>query len=153
MTYIIQKIQELGLELPNVPVPVASYAPAIKVDDIIYTSGMLPMKNGELLFQKEVGGFYNSIGTGQEAAKLCLLNALSVINDMVGLDNVLQVIKLTGYVKSAQGFSEQPKVINGASNLLLEIFGDKGKHARAAIGVSELPLNASVELDLVVKVK
>ena len=153
MTVILEKIKNLGYELPEAPKPVAAYVPALQVGNLVMTSGILPMQNGKVVYAEEVGGYLNSIKNGYEAAKLCTLNALSIINDLVGLDNVERVIKVTGFVNSADCFTDQPKVINGASDLLLEIFGEKGKHVRSAIGVCELPLGASVELELIVQVK
>ena len=153
MTSIIEKIKELGYELPEPPKPVAAYIPAIRVGNLVYTSGTLPMLNGELIYKKEIGGFSNSINFGYEAAGLCALNALSIVNDIVGLDNIEKIIKITGYVNSAACFTDQPKVLNGASDLLVKIFGEAGRHVRSAVGVSELPLGASVELDMIVQVK
>lgn len=153
MTSIIDRIKEIGLELPEPPKPVAAYIPAIQSGNLVYTSGVLPISNGELMYAKEVGGFQNSIEFGYNAAKLCTLNALSIINNFVGLDNIEKIIKITGYVNSAPGFIDQPKVMNGASDLLVKIFGESGKHVRSAVGVFELPLGASVELDMIVQVK
>jgi enamine deaminase RidA (YjgF/YER057c/UK114 family) len=153
MSSVIEKIKELGLELPPAPKPVASYIPAIRTGNLVFTSGILPMLDGKVIYTKEIGGFLNSVEKGYEAAKLCALNALSVINDIAGLDNIEKIIKVTGYVNSAPSFNEQPKVINGASDLLVNIFGENGKHVRSAVGVNELPLLASVELELIVQVK
>lgn len=151
MTSIQEKIKNLGYELPPAPKPVAAYIPAIKIDNIIYTSGVLPMLNGKVEYTGKIDK--DSIEPGYNAAKLCTLNALSIINEFVGLENIERVIKLTGYVNSASGFCDQPKVINGASDLLVEIFGENGKHVRSAIGACELPLNASVEIEFVMKLK
>lgn len=153
MSEIIEKLRQLGYELPEPPKPVAAYVPAVRMGNLIFTSGALPMLNGELKFKEEVGGYLNSVETGYEAAKLCALNCLSIINEYAGLDNVEQIIKVVGFVHSADGFTQQPKVINGASDLLLEVFGDRGKHARSAVGVNELPLNASVEVEMIVQVR
>jgi len=153
MTSVFDRIKELGFTLPDPPKAVASYIPALRVGDLIYTSGVLPMVNGELAYTKEIGGFLNSVSYGYDAAKLCVLNALSIINDLSGLENLERIVKLTGYVHSAPGFTDQPKVINGASDTLIAIFGEEGRHVRSAIGVNELPLGASVELELIVKVK
>jgi len=154
MSKVIEKLEKLGYSLPAPIKPVASYVPALKIGNLVYTSGHLPIKNGKIAFEGEIGGLYSSIEVGAEAAKLCLLNTLSSINALIGdLDKIIQVVKLTGYVKSAQQFYSQPVVINGASDLLIEIFGPEiGSHTRAAIGVNELPLNSSVELDLIVQV-
>ncbi len=149
---ILEKITELGFYLPQAPKPVASYIPCVKAGNLLFTSGVLPMLNGELLYKGKIDKKY-SIDEGYKAAQICLLNALSIINDNAGLDNVVKIVKLTGYVNSSEGFTDQPKVINGASDLLVEIFGEKGKHARSAVGVYELPLDASTELDLIVEIK
>jgi enamine deaminase RidA (YjgF/YER057c/UK114 family) len=153
MSYIIERIKELGLELPSSPKPVASYIPAIQTGNLVFTSGVLPMLDGKVIYTKEVGGFLNTAERGYEAAKLCALNALSVLQDFTGLDNIDKIIKVTGFVCSAPTFNDQPKVINGASDLLVAIFGENGKHVRSAVGVNELPLLASVELELIVQLK
>ena len=153
MTSVIEKIKELGYELPEVPKPIAAYIPAMQVNNLIYTSGVLPMLNGKVKYSKEIGGFLNSINYGYDAAKLCTLNALSIINDIAGLDNIARIIRVTGYVLSAGNFADQPKVINGASDLLVEIFGENGKHVRSAVGVNSLPLGSSVELEMIVQLK
>jgi enamine deaminase RidA (YjgF/YER057c/UK114 family) len=154
MSTIIKKLKEMGYELPVCPKPVASYVPALQAGEFVFTSGQLPLKDGKLQFAGEVGGVYATIEDGQEAARLCTLNALSAIESIIGdLDRIKKVVKLTGYVKSAQLFNDQPRVINGASDFILELFGPEiGSHTRAAIGVKELPLNASVELELIVQV-
>ena len=149
----IKKIQELGYEIPEVPTPVAAYIPGMKVGNLVMTSGVLPMKDGKILYINEIGGFVNSVETGYKAARLCILNALSIVNDIAGIDNIERIIKVTGYVNSAKNFIEQPKVINGASEFLVEVFGEQGKHIRSAVGVNALPLNASVEIELIVQVR
>lgn len=150
---ILDRIKELGYELPPAPQPVATYIPAVRSGNLIFTSGVLPMKEGKLAFTGKIGGFENGIEHGYEAAKLCIINGLSVINDMVGLDKVKRIVKVVGFVNSDSGFTDQPKVINGASDLLGEIFGEKGKHARSAVGVNTLPLNSSVEVEMIVEVE
>jgi enamine deaminase RidA (YjgF/YER057c/UK114 family) len=148
-----QKIKELGLQIPEPPEPVAAYVPAVKVGDFIYTSGQIPFVNGKLKFKGKVGEDLTE-QEGYEAAKVCALNCLSVIKGQVGtLDNIERIVKVTGYVNSGQGFQMQPQVINGASELLGEIFGENGQHARAAVGVSELPIDAPVEIEMIVKIK
>ncbi|MBO8128581.1 MAG: RidA family protein [Peptococcaceae bacterium] len=150
---IEDKLKKLGFELPPVPQPVASYVPAMQAGNLVFTSGQLPLRNGEMVYRGRVGEDV-STEEGQEAARLCVLNCLAAIKGLIGnLENVVQVVKVTGFVNSAPGFSEQPRVINGASDLLQEIYGENGRHARAAVGVAALPLNASVELEMVVAVK
>ena len=147
------KVKELGLTLPEAPKPVAAYVPAVKVEDYVYTSGQIPFVNGELKFKGKLGKEL-TLEQGYEAAKVCALNCLAVIKGQIGsLDNIKQIVKVTGFVSSASGFNDQPKVINGASELLGEIFGEQGQHARAAVGVNELPVDAAVEVEMVVKVK
>lgn len=147
------KLKELGLALPRVPSPVASYVPAVLTDKYIYTSGQLPFVGGELKYRGKLGEEITE-AQGCEAARLCAINCLSAVRELAGsLDNVERIVKVTGFVSSAPGFVNQPKVINGASELLGEIFGEAGRHARAAVGVSELPLGAAVEVEMVVKIK
>lgn len=150
---IEEKIKSLGLELPEAPKPVAAYVPAVQADNMVYTAGQIPFINGELKYVGKVGKDVSE-EDGYEAAKICALNCLSVIKSVIGdLDKIEQVVKVNGFVASSEGFSMQPKVINGASELIGEIFGEKGQHARAAVGVNELPLNATCEVELIVKVK
>ena len=147
------KLKEMGIELPQAPKPLAAYIPAIVAGEFVYTSGQVPMAAGELKYKGKVGSDLTE-EQGYEAAKLCAINCLCAIKGVIGdLDKIAQVIKVTGFVNSAPGFSSQPKVINGASEFLGQVFGDAGKHARAAVGVSELPINAAVEVEMIVKLK
>jgi enamine deaminase RidA (YjgF/YER057c/UK114 family) len=147
------KIKELGYTLPEPAKPLAAYIPAIKIDKLVYTAGQLPSVNGQLKYKGKVG-FNVSEEDGQKAAVLSLLNCLAVIKSVCGdLDQIEQVIKLTVFINSADGFINQPKVANGASELLLRIFGDAGKHVRSAVGVNELPIDAALEIEMVVKLK
>ena len=147
------KIKSMGLEIPEAPKPVAAYVPAVKIDGYVYTSGQIPFVNGELKYKGKVGKEVKEEDAYQ-AAKICALNCLSVIKGVAGsLDNIEQIVKVTGFVASADGFDMQPKVINGASELIGEIFGEAGQHARAAVGVNELPLNSTCEVEMIVKVK
>jgi len=148
-----KKLQELGLTLPETPKPVAAYVPGVKVDKYIYTAGQIPFVNGELKYKGKAGKDV-STEDAYEAAKVCVLNCLSIVKNLAGsLDNVEKIVKVVGFVNSAEGFTDQPKVINGASELLGEIFGEAGAHARSAVGVSELPVGATCEVELIVKVK
>ncbi|MBL1212096.1 MAG: RidA family protein [Ignavibacteriae bacterium] len=150
---IEEKIKELGFQLPDPPKPLAAYVPAVICDKLVYTSGQIAMLNGELKFKGKVGGEL-TIEEGANAAQLCALNCLSVIKDKVGsLDNIERIIKVTVFVSSAEGFTDQPKVANGASELLAEIFGDAGKHVRSAVGVVELPIGSAVEIEVIAKLK
>jgi enamine deaminase RidA (YjgF/YER057c/UK114 family) len=147
------KIKELGYTLPEPAKPLAAYIPAIKIDKLVYTAGQLPSVNGQLQYKGKVG-FNVSEEDGQKAAVLSLLNCLAVIKSVCGdLDQIEQVIKLTVFINSADGFINQPKVANGASELLLRIFGNAGKHVRSAVGVNELPIDAALEIEMVVKLK
>ena len=146
------KLKHLAIELPSPPRPVATYLPAVQVGDLLFLSGMLPFRDGALALVGKLGGDLK-VAQGYEAARLALLNALAVVRDEMGtLDRVSKVVRLVGYVASAEGFVEQPAVINGASDLLVEVFGEAGRHARIAVGVSELPLNAPVELEMILQV-
>jgi len=148
-----EKIKELGYEIPEAPKPLAAYIPALKVGDLIYTAGQLPSIKGKLKHIGKVGSDL-TIEQGANAAEICAMNCLSVIRSLIGnLDKVDQVVKLTVFVNSSDYFTDQPKVANGASELLGKIFGDKGKHVRSAVGVNELPLNSPVEIEMIVKIK
>ncbi|QLY31361.1 RidA family protein [Nocardia huaxiensis] len=147
-----ENLAKLGLELPGVAAPVAAYIPAVRTGNLVYTSGQLPIVNGQLSMTGKVGA---EISTEQaaEGAKLCALNALAAVHDLVGLDNVVRIVKVVGFVASAPGFNDQPLVINGASEFLGEVFGDAGVHARSAVGVNELPKNTPVEVELIAEVR
>lgn len=149
------RLAELNIALPPVAAPVASYVPAVRSGNHVYTSGQLPMVDGELAVTGKVSEGAEGIvrpadATG--AARQCALNALAAVDALVGIDSVVRIVKLVGFVASAPGFTGQPAVINGASDLLGEIFGEAGVHARSAVGVAELPLGASVELEMIVEV-
>jgi enamine deaminase RidA (YjgF/YER057c/UK114 family) len=145
------RLDELGIELPQVAKPLASYVPAVRTGNLVYTAGQLPLQAGKLAAIGKVGAAV-APEEGKALARICALNALAAIDSLVGLDAVTQVIKVVGFVASAPGFNGQPGVVNGASDLLAEVFGDRGSHARSAVGVSELPLDAPVEVELVVEV-
>jgi len=148
-----EKLNSLKIMLPAAPRPVAAYVPGVLVDGWIYISGQLPFVAGELQYKGKVG-LDITVEQGYDAAKICALNCLAVAADLAGnIDRVERVVKVTGFVNSAQGFTGQPLVINGASELLGNIFGEAGAHARAAVGVSELPLNAPVEIEMVLKIR
>ncbi|WP_409427523.1 RidA family protein [Mycobacterium sp. SMC-11] len=146
------RLTELGIELPDVVAPLAAYVPAVRTGNLVYTSGQLPMQAGELPRTGKVGAEV-SPEDGHALARICALNALAAVDALVGLDAVARVVKVVGFVASAPNFNGQPAVVNGASDLLGEVFGDAGKHARSAVGVSELPLNAPVEVELIVELK
>lgn len=146
------QLAALDLVLPVPPKPVATYIPIVRAGDLLFLSGMIPLRDGTLVMAGKLGQDV-SIEQGYEAAKICVLNALAVIRQHVGtLDRVKQVVRMVGYVSSTAEFVQQPAVINGASDLLVNIFGDAGRHARIAIGAVALPLNAPVEIELIVQV-
>lgn len=150
--YWTRKLEQLGLELPTVVPPVANYAPAVRTGSIVYTSGQLPMVDGALVATGKVGAAV-SPEQAADLARTCALNALAAVDGLVGIDAVVRIVKVVGFVSSAPGFSGQPAVLNGASDVLGEIFGDAGVHARSAVGVSELPLDAPVEVEIIVEVE
>jgi enamine deaminase RidA (YjgF/YER057c/UK114 family) len=146
------RLKELGITLPEAPRPVAAYVPCVVVDGLVFTAGQLPTAGGVVRFAGRVGAEL-TMEEGREAARLCALNCLAVIRAAAGsLDNVVQLVKLTGFVASAPDFHGQPQVLNGASEFLEAVFGPAGRHARTAGGVAALPLGAAVELEMVVKV-
>ncbi|GAB2943097.1 RidA family protein [Micromonospora polyrhachis] len=145
------KLAELGLSLPEVVPPVASYVPAVQSGNHVYVSGQLPMADGKLLATGKVGAGV-SAEQAKDLAARCALNALAAVDSLVGLENVVKIVKVTGFVASAEGFTGQPGVINGASDLLGAVFGEAGRHARSAVGVAELPLDAPVEVEIIVEV-
>jgi enamine deaminase RidA (YjgF/YER057c/UK114 family) len=145
------RLAELGIELPVVVKPLGSYVPAVRTGHLVYTSGQLPVAAGMLAQAGKVGVDVTP-EQGRELARICALNALAAIDSLVGIDSVTQVVKVVGFVASGPGFNGQPGVVNGASDLLADVFGDNGVHARSAVGVSELPLDAPVEVELVVEV-
>jgi enamine deaminase RidA (YjgF/YER057c/UK114 family) len=146
------RLTELGIRLPQVAAPVAAYLPAVRTGQLVFTSGQLPFVDGGLRHTGKVGGSVDP-DDAETDAKICTLNALAAIEDLVGLDSVARVVRVVGYVASAEGFSGQPRVVNGASELLGKIFGPAGQHARSAVGVAELPLNAPVEVELTVELR
>ena len=151
MSYEDRFIQ-LGLEMPQAPKPVATYVPAVRAGELLFLSGVLPMQNGQLAFTGKLGRELTA-QQGMEAAKIAMLNALAIAKQELGtLDRIVRVVKVVGHVASAEGFSDQPLVLNGASDLLVEIFGEAGRHARVAIGVAELPRRAAVEIEVILAV-
>ncbi len=147
------RLKELGYSLPEPPKPVASYVPSIKVGKLLFVSGVLPIVNDRLLYTGKLGREV-TLEQGYEAAKVAVLNALSIVKSSLGtLEKVNRVVRLVGYVASAEGFNEQPKVVNGASDLLVKVFGEKGKHSRVAVGVMELPKGAPVEIEIILRTK
>lgn len=150
---IEEKIKTLGYELPEIAKPVAAYIPALQIDNLVFTAGQIPFVKGELSYKGKVGKEL-SIEEAQKAAEICALNCLSAIKNEIGsLDIIERIVKVTVFVNSAEGFTDQSKIANGASELLGKIFEENGKHVRSAVGVSELPLNSAVEIEMIVKIK
>ncbi len=146
------KLKELGIELPEAPKPLGSYVPFVRSGNLVFLSGMLPLRGGKLVRQGRVGENI-TIDEAREDARVTAINALSVLKLNIGsLNKVTRCVKLTGYVASAPDFTEQPKVLNAASDLMFEIFGEGGRHARAAVGVSVLPLNSPIEIEFIFEI-
>ena len=150
---IKEKISSLGLSLPTAAAPVAAYVPAVKTGNLVFTAGQLPVVDGKLLKEGKVGSNVTA-EEAKELAQICALNALAAISLVTDLDQIDRVVRVGGFVNCAPGFTAIPGVINGASEFLIKIFGDvNGKHARTAVGVAELPLNAPVEVEVIVQLK
>tara|TARA_B110000014_G_scaffold46183_1_gene30541 strand:+ start:218 stop:676 length:459 start_codon:yes stop_codon:yes gene_type:complete len=149
---IMDKLKENNIILPVPPNPAGSYIPVVLTGNLAFVSGQIPIKDGSLKFTGKVPD-EQSIETAQDAAKLCIINALAHLNAHLGtLDNITKIVRISGFVNSNPSFIEHPKIINAASDLLFEIFGESGKHSRIAVGVSSLPLNSTVEIDMIVEV-
>jgi enamine deaminase RidA (YjgF/YER057c/UK114 family) len=145
-------LKALGLELPEPPKPVATYVPAVRTGNLVFLSGVLPMRNGQLAYAGKLGRDLG-VSDGAEAARVAILNALAIAKQELGsLDRITQVVKVVGHVASAEGFTDQPQVLNGASDLLVAIFGEAGRHARVATGAAELPRRAAVEIEVILAV-
>ena len=150
---IEEKIKQLGYQLPEAPKPVAVYVAALKVDKLVFTAGQIPSVQGDLKYKGKLGKDI-MIDEGRKAAEVCALNCLAAIKGVIkNLDEIEQIVKLTVFVNSTESIINQPQIANGASELLEKIFGEKGKHVRSAVGVNELPLDAAVEIEMIVKIK
>lgn len=148
-----EKLKELGLELPVVPIPLGNYVPFVQTGNLIFTSGLAPFLDGRTAPKLGRLGRDLNIEEGYQASRLACLNGLAIIKAAIGdLGRVKRVVKVVGYVNGTEDFTDQPKVVNGASDLLVEVFGDKGRHARSAVGVAQLPIGLPVEIELVVEV-
>ena len=148
-----EKLAELGLELPAVAKPVAEYVPGVHVGDMVYVSGQGPIRDGRIVYVGRVGAEV-SVEEAYEAARIACLNCLAVVKSVAGsLDAIDRVVQVRGFVNSAPDFNDQPKVVNGVSDLLVQVLGDRGRHARAALGTSNLPSNIPVEVEMIVAVR
>ena len=148
----VAKLKELGLTLPPAPKPVASYVPVVVSRKLAFVSGQIARREGQVVFPGRLGETV-TLEQGYAAARECALSALAAMKEEGLLDRIARVVRVTGYVSSAPGFTDQPKVVNGASDLLLQVFGDAGKHARTSVGVAALPLGASVEVEIVFELR
>lgn len=148
-----EKLKGMGITLPTAPSPVASYVPAVQSGNLVFSAGQIPTQRGELRWRGQVGADVSE-DEAYQAASVCALNALAAIKSVIGdLDRIIRVVRVNGFVSSAEGFTNQPVVINGASDLLVELFGEAGRHSRVSVGVAQLPAGAPVEVDLVVEVE
>jgi enamine deaminase RidA (YjgF/YER057c/UK114 family) len=144
-------LRDLGLEVPVATKPVAAYVPAMRTGNLIFTAGQLPLVDGQMVATGKVGQEVD-VEQAKKLAEVCALNCLAAVETIVPIERILRIVRVVGYVNGAAGFTNQPAVINGASELFLNLWGDSGKHARSAIGVAELPLNAPVEVELTVEI-
>jgi enamine deaminase RidA (YjgF/YER057c/UK114 family) len=151
MTDVRAKLAELGLTLPVAAKPVAAYIPAIRTGNIVFTAGQLPLVNGEMAGTGKVGAEV-SLDEAKKLAQICAINCLAAVQTVADVNKIVKVVRVAGYVNGIPGFITQPAVVNGASELFLHIWGDAGKHARSAVGIAELPLNAPVEIELTVEI-
>jgi len=153
MGIIEKKLKEMGIDISNAPKPAASYIPAVQTGNLVYTAGQASKKDGNLVYRGKLGKDL-TVEEGYEAAKISIINCLAVLKDHLGsLDRITRVVKLLGFVASTPDFDQQPYVINGASDLLIILFGEKGKHARSAIGTNVLPFGTPVEIEMIVEVE
>ena len=148
---IEDRLRELSIELPTPPSPAGSYIPVVTTGNLAFVSGQIPMKEGKVIFEGKVPE-QQSLESARDAAKICIINGLAQLKaNLESLDKITKFVRISGFVNSNPEFTEQPKVINAASDLLVEIFGDMAKHSRIAVGVASLPLNSTVEIDMVVE--
>ncbi len=154
MGTIDDRLAELGIDIPTPAAPVANYVGWVRTGNLVFTAGQVPLKDGEFMYQGIVGDTV-SVEDATEAAKLCAINIIAQVKQACDgdLDKVKRIVKLVGFVNGVPGFGDQPKIINGASDMMVEVFGEKGKHARSAVGAGSLPINLSVEIEAVVEVE
>lgn len=147
-----ERLKELNIVIPEVAKPLAAYVPAVKTGDLVYISGQLPVSENNLIYKGKIGSDL-SVEEGRDAAKLCVINCLAALTTCADLNSIERIIKVTGYIQCTPDFYDQAIVLNGASELLVDLLGEKGRHSRVAIGVNSLPLNAACEVEMIVKVK
>ena len=148
---IEQKIESLGIKLPSPPTPAGSYIPVVRTGNLIHISGQIPMENGKVMFTGKVSD--ENLEIAQKSARMCAINILAQVKRELGdLDRVSKIVRLSGFVNSVPEFTQHPKVINSASDLIFEIFGEKGKHSRIAVGVASLPLDSMTEIDAIIEI-
>ena len=152
MTATSERLSELGIELPALPAAAGSYLPWTRTGNLVFTAGQLPFVDGQLPATGKVGGTVD-LADAHRYARQCALNVLAAVKDAGGIDNVVRIVKVVGFVASAPGFNGQPGVVNGASDLFAEVLGEAGRHARSAVGVSELPLDSPVEVEAIIEVR
>ncbi|MEI9906645.1 MAG: RidA family protein [Actinomycetota bacterium] len=152
MSHVRAKLAELGLELPVAAKPLAAYVPAVRTGNLVFTAGQLPLVDGKLTHTGKVGGSV-SVEQAKELAQICALNCLAAVETVASVDDIVRVVRVVGYVNGIPGFVSQPAVVNGVSELFLHIWGEDGKHARSAVGIAELPLDAPVEVELTVELR
>ena len=146
-----EKLKELGITLPEAPIPAGNYIPAVKTGNLLFISGQIPLENGKVAYTGKVSDA--NLETAQKSAKSCAINILAQIKRETGsLDKVTKIVKLSGFVNSVPEFTQHPKVINPASDLMFEVFGENGKHARVALGAGSLPLDSMTEIDAIVEI-
>ncbi len=147
---IEEKLESIGIKLPNPPTPAGSYVPAVKTGNLLFISGQIPMEDGKVIFTGKVSD--ENMEIAQKSARMCAINILAQIKRELGtLDKITKIVKLSGFVNSMPEFTQHPKIINPASDLFFEIFGEKGKHSRIAVGVACLPLNSMIEIDAIIE--
>jgi len=146
-----ERLKELGLSVPLTAKPVAAYLPASRTGNLIFTAGQLPMRDGSLVKEGKVGHEV-TVEEAKDLAQLCALNCLAAVETITPIEKITRIIRVVGYVNGVSGFTSQPAVMNGASELFVALWGEAGKHARSAVGVAELPLNSPIEVELTVEV-
>lgn len=152
MSDVRAKLAELGLELPVAAKPIAAYVPAVRTGNLVFTAGQLPLVEGKIALTGKVGGAV-TVEQAKEMAQICALNCLGAVATVADVDDIVRVVRVVGYVNGVAGFINPPAVVNGASELFLHIWGDEGKHARSAVGIAELPMDAAVEIELTVELR